>query len=66
MTVHLHQCLRQCPDGHLLVYDAPLTLQASAIKGGKSDWDLVPGNQDVVRTMKLLMMSGLGQTEIGG
>ena len=46
-------------------YDAPLTLQASASKA-KSDWDLVPGNQDVVRTMKLLVMSGLGQTETGG
>ena len=65
MTVPLHQCLRQCPNGHLSVYDAPLMLQASALKT-KSDWDLVPGNQDVVRTMKLLMMSGLGQTEIGG
>ena len=52
MTVPLHQCLRQCPDGHLLVYDAPVALQASGLKT-KSDWDHEPGNQEVVPTMKL-------------
>ena len=54
---------------HLLVYDAPLTLQASALKT-KNDWDLEPGNQEVVRTMKLPQLyhvrSGLGQTEFLG
>ena len=53
MAVPVHQRFQQCPDGHLLVSDAPLTLQASALKT-KSDWDLQLGNQEVVHTMKLL------------